>query len=314
VSEEARYFRVGSFVLGGIALAVATIVVVGGGRLLRRPAIIETYFEESVQGLEVGSPVKLRGVKLGTVKAIGFVGDEYRIEKAEDPVKAGNLVLVRMEITAEGMARDERAREHGVRALIERGLRLKLTPFGITGTSFLQADLLDPVRYPPMEIFWEPEYLYVPSAPSTITEISSAAERLMTRIDRLDVERLLTNLDALLVRVNDAVGKADVEGVQRSVSAVLDDLRRTSAEVRGAVSRSGVDRTSEEARDTLRQANLTLLRLQELLEGGSDEVGATLENLRVASQNLREASETARAYPSLLLFGAPPPPVGGESR
>ena len=43
---------------------------------------------------------------------------------------------------------------------------------------------------------------------------------------------------------------------------------------------------------------------------------AALDNLRVATQNLRELSETARDYPSFLLLGEPPPKVlpSGEAR
>jgi len=81
--NEARYFRVGLFVLGGIVLAVATILIVGGGRLFARPVLMETVFDESVQGLDVGAPVKLRGVKLGSVSWIGFVGDKYVVTSGD---------------------------------------------------------------------------------------------------------------------------------------------------------------------------------------------------------------------------------------
>ena len=313
MSAESTYFRVGAFVLGGLALAAATTVVVAGTQVFDRPIVLETYFPESVQGLEVGSPVKLRGVKLGTVKEINFVRDEYPLQAPGETEKYEGLVLVRMEITEGGADVDRATRLRNVREMIERGLRLKLTPLGITGTSFIQGDFLDAARYPPMTIAWKPKYLYVPSAPSTITEISSAAERLMSRIDKLNVEDILAHLDTLLVTMNETVAKADVGGVQKSLSAVLDDLRRTSAEVRAVVSRSDVASTSADARATLREVTAILVRLQELLAGGGDDLGSTLDNLRVASENLREASETARAYPSLLLFGGPPPAPDGKA-
>jgi paraquat-inducible protein B len=303
--NEARYFRVGLFVLGGIALAVATIVIVGGGRLFARPVLMETVFDESVQGLDVGAPVKLRGVKLGSVSWIGFVGDEYRLPEAD--AREANLVLVRMELRSDNSVLDEEQRAREVQAMVDRGLRLRLTPLGITGVSFVEADFVDPQRFPPRQISWTPEALYVPSAPSTITQITSAAERLMTRIDRLDVEGLLTNFDKLLVTVNSAVETADVDGVQRSVSALLQELDGTVEGLRQAIREARVPAVSEEARTTLREASATLARLQLLLDRGGEDLGATLENLRVATQNLRDVSETARDYPSYLLLGKPPP-------
>jgi phospholipid/cholesterol/gamma-HCH transport system substrate-binding protein/paraquat-inducible protein B len=306
VSAEARYLRVGSFVLGGIVLAVVAVLLVAGGSLLQRPIVIETYFDESVQGVEIGSAVKLRGVKLGTVSQIGFVGDVYALSNSPDPVKEGNLVLVRMEVGDSSAGASRAEREEALKDLVAKGLRLRLTPLGITGVSFIQADYLDPAKYPPMQISFEPQHLYVPSAPSTITQISSAAERLLTRIDKLDVESLLTNLDELLVSVNRAVTDAKVEELRHSVADLLADLRQTSSEMRGAIRKSDVPGVGEDARVALRETTAALLRVQEMLDGGGDDLGAILENLRVASQNLRDASDTARAYPSYFLLGEPP--------
>lgn len=303
--NEARYVRVGLFVLGGIALAVATILIVGGGRIFSRPIVLETVFEESVQGLDVGAPVKLRGVKLGSVSWIGFVGDVYQPTDAD--ARDANLVLVRMELRNDNSVLDEDQRAREVQTMIERGLRLRLTPLGITGVSFVEADFVDPARFPPREISWTPRVLYVPSAPSTITQITSAAERLMTRIDRLDVEGLLTNFDTLLVNANHAVETADVDSVQRSVSELLRELDGTVEGLREAIREAKVPAVSEDARATLREASAILTRLQLMLDRGGDDLAATLENLRVATQNLRDVSETARNYPSFLLLGQPPP-------
>jgi phospholipid/cholesterol/gamma-HCH transport system substrate-binding protein/paraquat-inducible protein B len=307
MSDEARYARVGAFVFGGIALAVGGALLIGGGALLRRPLTIETVFDESVQGLEVGSPVKLRGVKLGTVSSIGFVGDHYVLDDTPDAVKQRNSVLVRMEIESRLDGLSSRLdQEESVRVQAEKGLRLRVTPLGITGTSFIQADYVDPRRNPPLPITWKPDHVYVPSAPSTISQLSSAAERLMSRIDKLDVEKLLTNFDAVLASLNAALGDADVQGARKSVGELLTDLQSTSSEARKAIAAADLRGTSRDARNTLDQMAATLTRVQRLLDAHDDDLATTLDNLRVASENLREASETARAYPSFLLFGAPP--------
>jgi ABC-type transporter Mla subunit MlaD len=61
MSAEARYFRVGLFVFSGAAAITLAALVLGGGQLFQEKVGFETYFESSVQGLEVGSPVKMRG-------------------------------------------------------------------------------------------------------------------------------------------------------------------------------------------------------------------------------------------------------------
>lgn len=315
MSDEARFVRVGTFVFGGIALAVIGALVIGGGSFFRKPILFETVFEESVQGLEVGSPVKLRGVKIGTVAYIGLVADSYSLDDSPNPSEEGNRVLVRMDVDRSGeVDRSRQEQVENVKELASKGLRLRITPLGITGTSFIQADYMDPEKNPPMAIAFEPETIYVPSAPSTIAQLSSAAERLMSRIDKLDVERLLTNFDTLLVSLNDSLGKADVEGARKSVGELLTDLRSTSSEARKAIVAANLSGMTQDARKSLEQVAATLLRVQRLLDANGDDLAITLDNLRVATANLREASETARAYPSFLLFGAPPKPVEAPAR
>jgi paraquat-inducible protein B len=314
VSDDGRYVRVGAFVFGGIAMIVIAVLVFGGGRFFERPIVAETVFDESVQGVEVGSPVKLRGVKIGTVSYIGLVADNYSLEGSPNAIEEGNRVLVRMDISRRGEVERSYAEQvENVKELAAKGLRLRITPLGVTGTSFIQADYLDPAKNPPMAISFQPEHIYIPSAPSTIAQLTSGAERLVSRIDKLDVESLLTNFDTLLVTLNTAIGKADVEGARKSVGELLAELKGTSADLRTSLNQADVDGLSRDARKSLDQLSATLLKLQRVVDSSDDDLAMLLDNMRVASENLREASETVRAYPSYLFFGSPPdrvaPPV-----
>src|SRR3954452_17571378 len=78
--NSARYFRLGLFVLAGVALLVAGVVTLGAGVFARKAVAAETYLDEPVTGLEEGSPVRYRGVKVGRVKAIRFASAEYPAE------------------------------------------------------------------------------------------------------------------------------------------------------------------------------------------------------------------------------------------
>ena len=63
MSAKANYFKIGVFTLSSAALALVGIVVLGAGTLFERSIMMETYIDESVQGLDVGAPIKFRGVK-----------------------------------------------------------------------------------------------------------------------------------------------------------------------------------------------------------------------------------------------------------
>ncbi len=310
-SAEARYFRVGAFVFTGLALAVSGIVVLGGGRLLERPVRFETYFDESVQGLEIGSPVKQRGVQIGRVAAIDVVDEIYRFDSEEERLSYGQRVRVVMELRDAGEADyDNEENAARLQRMIDRGLRLRITTQGITGVSFIEADFLSPEQHPPMKITWEPRYFYVPSAPSMFTAITTAAERIFQRLEQVEVERVVKNLDGLILALTAKVEAFDVDELHDEGVRLLAELRTTNDELRAALAGADLPTLSADARKALVRVDGTLLRAQRTIDGSQQDLGQTIENLRVTSENLRDLTDTLRAQPSLLLRSAAPPEGG----
>ena len=72
MESKTIYFRVGVVILSGLAMLAALIVWVGSDAFRSAGRPFETYFAESVQGLEVGSPVRFRGVPIGRVTQIAM--------------------------------------------------------------------------------------------------------------------------------------------------------------------------------------------------------------------------------------------------
>jgi paraquat-inducible protein B len=310
VSQEARYYRVGLFVFVGIALLVGAVLLLGGGNAFKKTVTLETSFQESVEGLDVGSPVKMRGVKIGSVKEIALARDLYRMpDGARLPEEHVIDVVVRFEVAPTPnmvvMAPDA---DEMLAAWIDRGFRLRLTAAGITGVVYLEADFFDPKKNPVKRPPWVPENPYIPAASSAIKAFTSAAERVLERIEKVDVEGVLTRLDTLLATMNDAAGKVDIEAIQQRTLALLDDLQAVSKEVRLELQQVDTGEVSGALVDTLNKLSLTLLDLQRILQTQGGQIGGTLDNVRVMSENLRDLSETLRSYPSLLLLGEPPAP------
>ena len=71
MSSRANHFKLGLFVITGLVAGLAALVFLGANRLVHEPTLIETYLDQSVQGLDVGSKVKYRGVTIGSVHANG---------------------------------------------------------------------------------------------------------------------------------------------------------------------------------------------------------------------------------------------------
>src|SRR5262245_46226370 len=110
---------IGMFVVGALVLVVAAVLVWGSGRFFRSTTRYVAYFDGSVNGLEVGAPVKARGVTIGKVVAI-------RLRYRQSPTERRVPVFAEVDV--------KRLIELGVEAptasrlgeMIARGLRARL--------------------------------------------------------------------------------------------------------------------------------------------------------------------------------------------
>ena len=83
------YFKIGLFVISATIIGVLGVVVLGVGTIFQKRTWVETYIDESVQGLDVGSPVKFRGVPVGKVEQITLTSVEYSTRRRYVVVRIG---------------------------------------------------------------------------------------------------------------------------------------------------------------------------------------------------------------------------------
>src|SRR5262245_22074806 len=167
MTQQAHYFKIGLFVIGATALVIVGIIVLGAGKWFEKSTLVETYFHESVQGLEIGAPVRLRGVPVGRVESIKLAREEYGVvfDPKTDSFPYRGLVLVRMSVRP-SVAVHLREEDESVlmQKAVDAGFRFRLASQGITGVLYIESEFLDPERYPPIQIIWTPKTPYIPSA------------------------------------------------------------------------------------------------------------------------------------------------------
>jgi paraquat-inducible protein B len=349
MSQRANYFKLGLFVIGAIVAGVLVLTIIGTGRFLQKRVTVETYFNESVQGLDIGSKLKYRGVEVGQVTRISFTYVKYEQDKPMGDRK--RYVLVEAQIQPRlvgGKAANDIASPESTALEVEKGLRIKLAPQGITGTSYLEVDYVDPANNPPVPIDWTPENIYIPSAPSTVGQLVNSASEVMERLHRLDVEGVINNLNKLLTTANDRVAALDTKSLQQRTErtlaklestlneiaakklsdetiALLAELRQSNRDLQATLSSptfkklpETADAALQKVRDLVGDPRIgssiahmerTLSRLDRIFGGGEADLTTTIENLRRISDNLRDLTEDAKRYPSNVIFGAPPRPL-----
>lgn len=250
-TPASRYFKLGLFVLGAIALFVAIVLIVGSGGFFSGTRIrMETYFNESVQGLDIGSKVKYRGVTVGEVSLISFTHTRYERDKPATERKQFVLVEAgldpRLIGTSFGTSAD---RTQLFAQQVERGLRVRLNPQGITGTSYLEIDFVDPAANRPLAIDWQPDHLYLPSAPSTVKQFVDAASDLLAEFRRLDVPNLglvfretVASFNQFATTANTTLGKLQIERLSADLSGLVTELRTTNRRLDETIAKLPIER------------------------------------------------------------------------
>jgi len=331
MDSRANSLRVGLLIVAGIVLILALVWFLRGGEV-SHGTLLETYFDESVQGLQVGSDVQFRGVTVGRVTAIGVVGAEYGHIRAPSDRSFDREIYVRYLIDVSRIGQFS-----GIADAVRLGLRARLNTRLITGLSYIDLDFLNPATYPAQELPWTPKAEYVPSAPSAFAQVQDAGQRVLAKLNQVDFAKLvgsvtelaqdlqaelksgdlhqtLTAATALLDTANQAVKGADLPGLSANLQKTSDDLRQVASNPdltkllgNGAMAtgrlaeltgRMGTLITSLEA--TVRQAQSGTTALQAGLQ-------PILTNLSSASQSLRDLAESLRQYPGQVLSGPPPP-------
>ncbi|HEY3179138.1 MAG TPA: MlaD family protein [Casimicrobiaceae bacterium] len=349
MSQRANYFKLGLFVIGAIAAGIIVLLIIGTGRILQKRVTVETYFNESVQGLDIGSKMKYRGVEVGQVTRISFTYVKYEQDRPMGDRK--RYVLVEAQIQPRlvgGRAANDIASPESTALEVEKGLRVKLAPQGITGTSYLEIDYVDPANNPPLPIDWVPDNIYIPSAPSTVGQIVNSASEILERLHHLDVEGVINNMNKLLTTTNDRIAALDTKTLQQRTErtlakiestlndiaakklsdealVLLGELRKSNAELQATLTNptfkklpESADAAIQKVHDLVADPKLassiahmerTLSRLDRIFGGGESDLTTTIENLRQISDNLRDLTEDAKRYPSNVIFGAPPRPL-----
>ena len=312
MSQKPSYFRIGLFVVVALAILAGGLIAFGAGQMFRPRIYVETYVNGTVQGVDVGSPVKFRGVPIGRVSAINFTFNEYGVPSQVDRF---NYVFILMEVDREmfpGMF-DENLTSV-IEKNVEQGLRARIEPQGVTGINYIEINYVtDPNQFPPLAVDWKPHYYYIPSAPGQLTNMLDSINTIMRQVEGLNIGGMINSLTDLLANLNKAVTGADI-------TKVSTDLQTLVGEFREAVKAANIGGVSEDARrlfeaarqmvDGLEKSNTQLRAVLRNLEPATKisgpQIRELVQNLTIASENFAQFSAELKRRPSLLLWGTPP--------
>lgn len=288
-----NYFRLGLFVFAGFAAILALILVFGTGQLFKKTTMAETYIEQSITGLDVGAPVRFRGVKVGQVTFIGLSGALY--ESNEPFPERKEYVVIRMLIDG------DEEKLLGPTKQLPKNLRARVKSQGITGVNYVELDYVrDMNNYEALPYSWKPEYLVIDSLPSQTDIFFSGIRKVLDNLGEMNLAETQKKFDVLLTNLNTIIGGdgKDNTGIAKSVERLNVLLGR-------------IDEVANKAELELlmREVIATTVILRQTLSSMQGDTITSIDNLKQITDQLNDFAKVASRYPSSMVWGEPPPRI-----
>lgn len=223
------YLKLFFFVLLPVALAAAGWWWYGGVYGSGQGYPVETYFTNPVNGLDTGCAVRFRGVKVGSVGRISFIGAEYPNVPPEDRQTIRvEMILDKRILSVKGDDIDEHFHD-----MIMKGVHARLAADAVTGATCIEMDY-PKANTPRQKISWKPRLPCVPPAPGVSRNSADSARRILGQLDRIDIVDAWTNLLSAAKTAGSALGTVDgfLESRGGNVGEILENLRDASISLR----------------------------------------------------------------------------------
>ena len=315
MSESRKPFLIGAFLLSGVALLAAGLLLLSRESLLSRPVEYVVYFTGALDGLDVGADVTYRGVKVGNVQQINLSYDRT----LNDVVMP---VTIRINSESARSKKKDRGFDHSIEPLIARGLRAQLqTPSLLTGKAIVALDF-----FPEQPGYIRDPHIIdlpaIPTVPSRIDQIADVLRDLAKGLKEMPLKETLEAANKTLLafeRIATApetqaglhslsVSLANFEKIsqqlQQRLPGMLDNVHSGSVELKDAL--VDVRHAAQSARDALQQMDAMVSDGRRSLGPQSElqyELLQSLQDLGQASKALQRTAESLEQQPQSIIFG-----------
>lgn len=304
--HSSRDIRVGLFAAGAMAVLVVFLAMLGGVRVWRSSNIYYLRFEESVAGLDKGSPVRLKGVKIGTVDDLRIPQDDITKVQVTISVDKDTPMKIDTDATIASVGIT------GLRyiELIPGTVSAPALPSGATivGTESLLSSLSGTAETAVLksEVLIDNLLAMTSDENRELLENALAAVSALVRDNSGEVAAMISETHKLAESLRLASDEFHV--VLRDNRGDMQDavagLNRITSDLEPIVAYLGDEETIQKLDSLIHNGSELALRLNTLVGDNQYSLDQTLVDFRESSRNLNEFTRSIRARPSLLLRGA----------
>lgn len=330
MSKPVSPYAIGLFMIGALVLLIAALMIFGGGQLLKKKSEYVIYFDSALNGLNIGAPVTLQGVQIGTVKEISLELDEHSARIIKPVVIQLDSEMV---LNTEGhpfkAATTLQERQENAKRLIDAGIKAQLqTQSLLTGLLYVEFNfhLSSPLNLTGLHY---KNLAELPAVPSTEDQIKNTAEEILAKIRKLPLEAMVNDLSSTLKAVREIAASDElkqnrqaltrslneteklVATMNRNITPLLNNMNTTMTDTQTLVRQFTRDMKPVLAatQTTLDTANNVLLESKKSL-GAVETLAApdaplwqSLESLRDAAQSTQELTDYLQRHPDSIVYG-----------
>jgi paraquat-inducible protein B len=304
MTAPTNHWKLGLFVIVSFVLAVLAMIYVGSQAMQKDVVTYVSYFDEAVTGLQVGSPVSFRGVKIGSVAHISVAPDRRHVEV--------HLQLDIDLLTRLGLARQRE--DKPVSISVPQDMRVQLSSAGITGSKYIDLDFFAKDE-PAIELPFEHPWNYIPTEPSTMKNLEESIVRAADAMPQIaaQLSQVMKELEVLVGDVND-------QELPQRIAATLAGANKAFATLDQQVAGLNTPVLSHKATEALARVDGLLVKADALLaridgerglmasvQRASDSIGDVASNARGTGDELdqtltelREVASTVRRFVEAL--------------
>lgn len=315
MSRKANPTLIGAFVLGGVLIAVVAVVVFGSGSLFRDTKVFMSFFDSSVSGLEVGAPVKFRGIDIGEVTDVLI--DLPDAQRVIGDIRIAVVYEVDREKLEERGATARMADPFNVDSLRALGIRAQLsTESLVTGRKYiaLDADPFHPVEFTPVPGAPYPE---IPTVNTGLEGVEEKLQGIVADLGKVKLDSLVNVATGALGQIHTLASSPQLTRAIEALPDAVDNLNRTVSELRDLMAnvdstlvplREGILGTADRTTAAMEQLQATLANVDDAVQPTSPvsvRFEEAMKELSAASRALRDLADYLERNPSAILRGKP---------
>ena len=317
MASEKIKLSVGIFVFLGIIFFVVFIVWLGASNFYKKGNYYLTFFDESVQGLEIGSSVKYRGVNVGRVEKIGISAGSRFIE-----------ILMKI---------------HGKKP-VDGDIVVQLKSVGITGIIYMELDIYDNKSYArPLKPGFDTQYKVIPSIPSDVSEIMDSLQDIVFEFKSMNFKVMSEKMAEVFDNLNKQLNAMKTAEISEKIIYLLNDFNKGIENINiGELTEGGkklikemeinlnklgtlithidyvlmeennMDEIIAELREGIIGVNSIIQSMNDIINGNKytmdrfpDKIDSTLDGMEKSINNFNSILEIIKDQPSIIF--SPPP-------